>query len=139
MENPVRGVNGASKDTTLTVEVRYFACDDGDRFCIPVTQSYAVSVQLDPDAGRVTARGGRPGGGRSGGGRGMGGRRGDVLARLMQRDTNGDGKLGRDEFPERMSGRFDDMDSNGDGLVDKAEIEAMMKRVRGQGGRRGDH
>ena len=40
---------GRSRPLRLTV--RYFACDDADTFCIPVTQRY--TVHLEPDAGRI--------------------------------------------------------------------------------------
>jgi len=55
---------------------------------------------------------------------------------LMQFDKNGDGKVGRDELPEQMQGFFDRMDANGDGSIDKAEIEAMRARFQkgGKGG-----
>ena len=39
---------GRSRPLHLTV--RYFACDDADTFCIPVTQSYAV--HLEPASGK---------------------------------------------------------------------------------------
>lgn len=40
-------VTGHSRPLHLTV--RYFACDDADTFCIPVTQSYAVHLEPDPE------------------------------------------------------------------------------------------
>ena len=60
-------VRGQS-DEPLKVTVRYFACDDGDRFCKAVTQEYELHMQRDPDGGsRRSNRGrsrmqGRPGG-----------------------------------------------------------------------------
>jgi len=71
--------------------------------------------------------GGREGGG---GGRGGGGRSFD----MMQYDTDGDGKVSKDEAPERMRSFFDRMDPNSDGFIDSSEIEAMRNRSRGGGG-----
>ena len=54
-------------------------------------------------------------------------------------DQNGDGKLAKDELPERMAERFTDMDQNADGFLDKAEqeriLEFMRQRFRDGGGR----
>ena len=86
----------------------------------------------------------RPGeGGERGAGRGEGGGRGgDMTARIMQADANGDGKISKDEAPERMAQMFDRLDQNSDGFVEKSEIEKMMSgrggREGGAGGRGGD-
>lgn len=37
----------------LRLTVRYFACDDADTFCIPVTQKYTVHLEPDP-GGKVS-------------------------------------------------------------------------------------
>jgi HlyD family secretion protein len=66
-------------------------------------------------------------GGRSG--RGPGGGMGD----LMAADKDGDGKVSKDEAPEFLQNFFDRVDTNTDGFLDKAEIEAMRNR-RGPGG-----
>lgn len=53
-------VSGRS-ESPLKVSVHYFACDDAETFCIPVTQVYEVSFQRDRDGGsRRSVRGGRP-------------------------------------------------------------------------------
>ncbi|BCX50242.1 hypothetical protein HAHE_41500 [Haloferula helveola] len=49
---------------------------------------------------------------------------------LSRIDTDGDGKISKEEAPERMKERFDMIDSNGDGFIDKAEQEEMIKRLR---------
>ena len=36
------------QDQPLSLTVRYFACDDADTFCIPVTQRYTVHLEPDP-------------------------------------------------------------------------------------------
>ena len=98
-------------------------------------------AQADGGRGEGFGRGGfgrggfgGPGGPGGRGGRGPGG--GDFVARLMQEDKNGDGKLTKDEVPERMQRMFDRVDANGDGAIDKAELEQMAQRFQG-GGRQG--
>ena len=119
---------------SFDLSVTYYACDDDNTFCIPVTQRYAVSLQVDPDAGRVFGAG-------RGGGR-FGGRGGPeaMLERIRGWDTNGDGLVARSEVPEPMRDRFDRMDENGDGVLEADEIENLPARMGpgpGRGGRRG--
>ena len=52
-------------------------------------------------------------------------------ARLLARDTDGDGRIGQAEFVAAggkgvSTKRFAKMDRNADGLLDKAEIDAML-------------
>jgi hypothetical protein len=51
-------------------------------------------------------------------------------------DKNGDGKVTEDEVPEEAKGRFNlsESDTNGDGGVDAAEMEAGMRKRMAQGG-----
>jgi hypothetical protein len=55
-----------------------------------------------------------------------------------QMDTNKDGKISRDEAPERMAEHFGEADKNSDGFIDKEEqavvVEAIRRRA-GQGQR----
>jgi len=64
-----------------------------------------------------------PGGGPGSRGRGSPG--GDIQQRLMSRDSDADGKLSRKELERMPRERFDEMDRNGDGFVDAAEIDSM--------------
>lgn len=99
-----------------------------------------------PSAGRGPGGGGRPGaGGPGGGGPGQGGPGGGGPGGggsgrgsfdLMDSDADGDGKVSKDEAPERMKGFFDRMDGDGDGFIDKKEIDAMRSRFKGGGGGR---
>ena len=82
-----------------------------------------------------------PGGfGRRDGERGDGG--GDFVERMMANDKNKDGKLTKDELPERMQRMFDNIDTNKDKELDKAELTKMSEqfnaRFRSRGGDRGD-
>ncbi|HEX4148308.1 MAG TPA: EF-hand domain-containing protein [Pirellulales bacterium] len=75
------------------------------------------------------AQAGRPGGQPgSGDGRGF----------FKQIDKNGDGKVSKDEAPERMKESFDKLDSNGDGFIEESEfarvMQGMGRRPGGPGG-----
>ena len=119
-----------ARSEPLDLQVTYFACDDANTFCIPVTHRYTVHLQIDSDAGRVFGAG-REGFGR--GGSGGRGRRGDVADRMQTWDANDDGVITRDEAPGRMKDRFDRIDANGDGMLERDELQ----NVRPGGGPRG--
>ena len=121
-------VSGATPDKPILLRVDYFACHDQEGWCKAVSQEYEIFVARDRDAGRVMSGGRRGGGpGRGGGGAPRGGAA-SIIARIFESDTDGDGKISRDEAPERMAPRFDQMDSNGDGFVDRSEIEARFRQ-----------
>jgi len=111
---------------SFDLSVTYYACDDEiNTFCIPVTQSYTVSLQVDPDAGLVF-------------GAGRGGPEA-MIERIRGWDANGDGLVARSEVPEPMRYRFDRMDENGDGVLEADEIESLPARMGpGPRGWRGD-
>jgi hypothetical protein len=55
----------------------------------------------------------------------------DLIDRLMSYDKNGDGKITKDELPERMHGLIELGDRNGDGALDREEIRRLAERERG--------
>jgi len=122
---------------TVTCTVKYFACSDTEGWCKPVTQQYEITLEPDRQAGSAMGRSPRPGGQQGGpggqggpeGGQGRGGQ-GPSIDRM---DKNGDGKLSKDEVPERMAQRFDRVDTNGDGFIDEEEFAILMERRGGQG------
>ena len=57
----------------------------------------------------------------------------DLVDRLMEYDTNGDGKITKDELPERMHALFEQGDTNRDGALDREEIKRLTERP-GRGG-----
>jgi hypothetical protein len=60
----------------------------------------------------------------------------DLVERLMAYDKNGDGKVTKDELPERMQGLIEQGDRNGDGALDRDEIRRLSERgPPGPGGR----
>ena len=55
----------------------------------------------------------------------------DPADRAMKRwDRNGDGRLSRDELPERLRKNFDRVDRNGDGFISLEEHRAVLGRRR---------
>ena len=58
---------------------------------------------------------------------------------LMQRDSDGDGKLSIDEVPPQLERRFDQLDTNGDGFLERDELSSMRGRGRGPGSRGGGY
>ena len=120
-------ISAADRTTPLDLRVTYYTCDDANTFCVPVTQRYAVYLEVDIDAGRAGF--GRPGR------RGAGGRGAGIAGRMMSWDADGNGVLTRDEVPDRMVGRFDRIDANADGMLEAEELEAMATRMRGRPGR----
>ena len=58
----------------------------------------------------------------------------DAGQMLKRMDKNNDGKITKDEMPERMQERFEQLDSNGDGAVDAAEFKTAMERRMQRGG-----
>ena len=87
--------------------------------------------------GRRSFRGpGRPGDrqGDRGPGRPFGGE--GFIERILRFDQNKDGKVSKDELPERMQRIFDRADTDKDGDLDKDELKKMAERFR-QRGRRG--
>ncbi len=101
-----------------------------------------------PEPGAPRGPGGpeSPGGARSGAGRGRaeGGPRGEgggasaggqpdpdtIVDRMFARfDRNGDGFLEGDEIPERLRSQMDEIDLNGDGKLDRAELRAALSKL----------
>ncbi len=75
--------------------------------------------QPENGAGHADAGAGRPGGDRAGQRRG---------GNLMRLDQDKDGRISRDEAPERMRPMFDRLDANSDGFLDATEMKAMRRR-----------
>ena len=134
-------VSGTSRDP-IKLTVKYFACDDAETFCKPITQHYLITLQRDRDGGSRRS-GGRPSGGFAGRpGGGMTNRPGEqqdvgnlLLAAL---DTDGDGALSAEEL-ELVSQSLLKLDKNSDGELTANEFTAEPSRQRGVpfGGRPG--
>ena len=122
-------MEGVEAGASLELTFKYYACDDANTFCIPVTQDYDLTVERDRLAGSVIdrrrGRAGRAGRGR-GGGQGPGMM--NMAERLGRMEQNGDGRLSKDELPAQLQRRFETLDTNGDGFLDQEELEAMASR-----------
>ena len=95
---------------------------------------------LDKEEIMATSRERAGGGDRPGASpEGQGGPGGDFIGQMMERaDADKDGKLTGDEIPEFMRERLSQADTNSDGSLDKAELEAIGARMRaGRGGQGG--
>jgi Ca2+-binding EF-hand superfamily protein len=128
------------------------ANEDGELSAEEINNSVVALKKLDKNSdGKISAeelrpempegfmgRGGAGGpggpGGRGPGGPGGAGGAGNMVERMMGYDENKDGKLAKSELPERIQGRFEQMDTDKDGFLSKAEIEALPQRGAGGGG-----
>ena len=121
-------VTAKNIDQPLALSVFYYACDDALTFCVPVNQSYRIMLKQDVSHAwsiQTSADGPIMSGSRRGGGRPGGpGRRPD-FSRL---DADGDGRVSRDEAPNRMARFFDRLDANGDGFISEDEFQRRPGR-----------
>jgi uncharacterized low-complexity protein len=69
---------------------------------------------------------GKCGEGKCGGGKGSEGKCG-----MSRMDADGDGKVTREEFMQGHAAMFEKIDQNGDGVIDSAERDAHMSRMKG--------
>lgn len=123
-------VSGRSSDP-LKVTVKYFACDDAETFCVPVTQEYLVSFDRDRDGGNRRSSGGRGTGRRgvAGGGRGGPPSSGppsmnEMMSRipvLAALDTDRDGTISAKELAAAPR-TLRKADRNGDGDISAEEM-----------------
>ena len=145
-------ISGESEEP-IKVIVQYFACDDAETFCKPVTQHYLVSLQRDRDGGsRRTGRGRSPGfaggprpsrpefGAREGlsfdsqmrrgvtGDEGRRKRLKQAIAVFRDFDADRDGTLDAEEFSP-LENILIDVDTSGDGLVSLRELMDVLNRV----------
>ena len=47
---------GQDRNSPFSVTVNYYACDDADTWCIPISQKYLVQLELNPTGGKVEQR-----------------------------------------------------------------------------------
>jgi len=140
--NTDKGSATALAESHFDPDILYVGTDDGalwrtrnnghdweNLFEITDEQKPADAGEAKPkdkpaEGARLEGRG--RGQGRSERGEGRG-ERGGGMERLKQLDANGDGRIEKDEVPERMAPFFDRLDANSDGAIDKDELEAMTK------------
>jgi hypothetical protein len=118
--NPRATVEEAREDerTDEKVDVKKKFGDDK-----PAVISNAVTKPGGPEDARAGGKG-KQGGGRP-------------APDMKSLDKDGDGKLSKEEAPERMKGFFDTMDTDQDGFVsatELAEVRKRMQQMQQQGG-----
>lgn len=92
----------------------------------------AEEMRPDPAQMPMFAGPGRPNGPGQPGGPGAPGPGPEMMMRMFEnRDKDKDGKLSGDEIPPQMKERLSNIDTNGDGAIDKTEIEQAMRRLEG--------
>jgi len=132
-------IEGKEATQPIQLTVRYFACNDDEGWCRPVTQTYTIDLAVDPDGGwasarhrrppskgnRSGARGARPGrpGVRPPGGRGPA----QLMARIRANDKNHDGKITRDEASPMLKRFFDRIDADRNGAITREEVREFIK------------
>ncbi len=116
-------VNGRSNEP-MKVTIKYFACDDAETFCKPVTQEYLVSFDRDRDGGSRRSVG--PPGRSSVRGRSeeMANRMAEMMRRvpvLAALDRNRDGKISAAEI-DQAPNSLRRVDRNRDGQLTREEM-----------------
>lgn len=94
-----------------------------------VADEVEMSLALGQATNKQAILGGGGGGGRRGGGGGF-----DPMAMFARQDADKDGVLKGDEIPERMRGRVEAVDTDGDGAISKDELKTAIERMRGARG-----
>ena len=49
----ILAIDSSNYEQPLVLKTRYFACDDADTFCVPVTQQYSIYLKPDLDGGSM--------------------------------------------------------------------------------------
>lgn len=132
MESDKDGDGKLSKEETPERMARGFDRMDSDN------DGYLSSEEITVALKAMSQRGGegRPGGPAND--RGDAGRPSPeaIVKRIMEADEDGDGKISKDEAPERLARGFDRMDSDDDGYLTSEEITVAMKAMFQRGGDR---
>jgi Ca2+-binding EF-hand superfamily protein len=126
------------------------ANQDGELSAEEIKNAAAALQKLDANKdGKISLDEVRPQGGPRGEGEGPGrfGRGGDgafqrggggggnnqMVDRIMQSDANNDGKVSKDELPERMQRLMGSLDADKDGFITREEAEKGLAEIRGGG------
>ncbi len=133
-------ISGTSLEP-IRLAVNYFACDDAETFCKPVTQHYLVTLERDRDGGSRRSGGRPPGEFAARSGRDAASRPGQLRASgdllLEAVDTDGDGILSTEELAH-VAASLLKLDTNRDGKLTPDELVSEPSRPDGEpGGRPG--
>lgn len=149
-ESAAGGKGGCADKAQVGFGKGGFADKAGDR-AAPGKGAAGKGDKAGPGKGEPAAKGGKAGGkggpaGKGGGKAGPGGRGGDArrapstdetIDRILTFDKNKDGKIAKDELPERMQDLVAKGDTNKDGALDKDEIRALATTLAREGGLQG--
>ena len=123
MMNPFMAALDADKDGTLSVS----EIANASKSLMTLDKNGDGVLSGDEMRPPQMAGGQRPG-------EGGGAPNGEQMAKMFEtQDKNGDGKLSGDEIPERMRERVAQIDEDGDGAVNRAEMAKMMARMAASG------
>jgi len=106
----------------------------GTVLTISLTNTAIVNAAENPfsmkplSGGYMVLAEGKCGEGKCGAGKGKGGEGRCGMARM---DADGDGKVTKEEFMQGHEVMFEKIDQNGDGVIDAAEREAHMNKMKG--------
>lgn len=107
-------VNNWALSDTLPIKVVYYACDELNKWCRIMIQEYQLILKKDPFAGFIKIESNIE--------------LKHKFLRLWSNDSNNDGKLSMDEFPERIISRFIMMDVDHDGFITEKEYFDRMSK-----------
>ena len=113
---------------SLRVTVKYFACDDAETFCVPVTQQYRVTMDQDRDGGSRRTTPGRRG--RAAPSRPDDGRQRLPVYAVL--DQDGNGTISSAEMraaPKQLR----TLDRDGDGELTEPELSPRERVLSGRG------
>ncbi|MDA1017338.1 MAG: hypothetical protein O3A00_23135 [Planctomycetota bacterium] len=122
--------SGQSREP-IKLTFKYFACDDAETFCKPMTQHYEITLERDSDGGSRRSFGGGQGGRPGQRPPGDGGQAARFAEMVKRMDVNADGKITKSEARGPFAQRFDSLDTNKDGVIDKDEQAVMATRFGG--------
>jgi uncharacterized low-complexity protein len=104
----------------------------GTVFTVSLVHSNVTSADDNPfsmqpvPGGYMVLAEGKCGEGKCGAGKG-----GEGKCGMGRMDADGDGNVSRDEFMQGHEAMFDKIDTNGDGVIDMAERDAHMNKMKG--------
>ncbi len=143
-------IEGKETAEPIELTVTYFACNDEEGWCRPVTQKYSIRLTMDSDGGWASSRHRRPRKDRPAGQTARSGRPGtpsgrmpprarrpggprapqQLLERIRSNDKNGDGQITRKEASPQLKRFFNRIDTDGDGTITQDELREFIKRRR---------
>ncbi len=98
-------------------------------------ENHTTAAPREPASGPASPSAAKGPSANPAGGRPPRGGRGNAAQIFTTLDADKDGKLSGDEIPAQMKGRLSNIDTDGDGAISRAEMNAAMQRMRSGGGK----